>query len=98
MKTQDKTNEHRLYDELAEFVCKWIDKENRSGRKPFQSEIIGALEMVKADLYAMHSAERIITKRFGEIMQKLDGKSIQVDNKAHSITILKDDSRQKPTN
>ena len=50
-KKQDKSKEHRLYEKLAKFVLEWIEEENKSGRKPFQSEIIGALEMVKADLY-----------------------------------------------
>lgn len=72
------TNEHRFYDKLAKFVFEWIDEENKKGRKPFQSEVIGALEMVKVDLYMVQSSERILSKKLVDIFGSLEGKEMDI--------------------
>ncbi len=72
-------NEHRLYQQLSKFLIEWMDKENKNGRKPFQSEIVGALEMVKMDLYMVQSAERVLSKKLVDIFGQLEGKEMSID-------------------
>lgn len=80
------TNEHRFYKKLSKFIVEYLDEENKAGRKPFQSEIIGGLEMVKADVYAKFSAQDILKKELKEILRSLKGKTLTID-KDNSITI-----------
>lgn len=94
MKYEDlkQSNEHRLYHALGKFVIEWIEEENKKGRKPFQSEIIGALEMVKVDLYMVQSAEKIIAKKLVDIFGKLDGKEMSISK--DGITIMQKEVNQ----
>ena len=75
-------NEHRLYNELSKFVMDWMKERNNEGIKPYQSEVIGALEMVKTDIYALHSAERIISQSMKNMFKNLDGKTLICDGKS----------------
>ena len=88
-----KSNEHRLYHKLAKFVFEWIEEENKNGRNPFQSEVIGALEMVKVDLYMLQSSERILSKKLVDIFGKLEGKEMSITK--DGITILQKDVQLK---
>jgi len=84
------TNEHRLYKKLTKFLLEWLDEENKTNnRKPFQSEIIGALEMVKMDLYLVQSAERVLSKKLVDIFSKLDGKEMSISK--DGITVVTKD-------
>ena len=82
-----KTNEHRLYKKLTTFLLDWIEEENKNNnRKPFQSEIIGALEMVKMDLYMVQSAERVLSKKLVDIFGKLEGKEMSISKDGITVT------------
>jgi len=96
MKYKDlkQSNEHRLYHLLSNFVFEWIIEENKKNRKPFQSEIIGALEMVKVDLYMVQSSERILSKKLVDIFGKLEGKEMSITK--DGITILTKEVGVKP--
>jgi hypothetical protein len=87
-------DEHRLYKALVKFVADWINTENKS-RTPYQSEIIGALDMVKMDYYLHFSAEQVMKKAMKENMVKiltaLKGKTLRMSNDgAISITEVKE--------
>jgi hypothetical protein len=86
------TDEHRLYNAVAKFVADWVIEENKT-RTPYQSEIIGALDMVKTDYYLHFAAERVMKKEMKENMVKilvaLKGKSITIDNQG-GITIIEE--------
>jgi hypothetical protein len=92
--TPPETDEHRLYKALVKFVADWINNENKT-RTPYQSEIIGALDMVKMDYYLHFSAERVMKKAMKENMVKiltaLKGKTLRMSNDgAISISEVKE--------
>ena len=90
----EKRNELRLYKVLSKFIADWLDEENKQGKKPFQSEIIGALDMLKMDFYLAFNNQTMFAKNLKEMLGALKGKTMQIDEN-NAITIQDISEEQK---
>jgi hypothetical protein len=73
-----KVDEHRLYKALSQFIINWMKVENEGGRKPYQSEVIGALDMVKTDWYLGQHAHIVLKEELYKVFKQLEGKNIEI--------------------
>jgi len=80
-------DEKLLYEQIAKTVIDWTIAQNKKGKKPRQSTIVGSLDMVKNDWYAYNSMDRIMSKKITGFLRKWKGKEITIDENG-TITIL----------
>ena len=86
-----KTN---FYKDLTLFLIDWMAKENKKGRKPLASEIIGGLEMVKIDFFWTQNwfIDNTIKKHLKghmiKIIDSLKDRDITIDSNG-GVTIVK---------
>lgn len=76
-----------LYERISKVVIEWTIEQNKKKQKPLQSTIVGTLDMVKSDWYAVQSINIIIQKRLTELIKKWKGKKLEIGHNG-TITIV----------
>ncbi len=80
-------DERILYNLITNTVMGWIEEQNKKGKKPRQSTIVGSLDMVKTDIYNSFVVRKAIRIAINDFLNEWKGKEITIDRDG-SVTII----------